>query len=510
VVELKSRLDAVLAFSSPMTIMFSANALSIDGIIFEKKQLYLDLAKQFHFRKIKSLQLSKGISTDELTVLLSLASLPVKVLLEKGGMQRLLLEEHVVNVRVEELDYSLLLDREDGFELEDVGAYLLNQNIQNQETAKLKEFALHFDSVIANLSLKKLVEDSQLKENLYNFLAYLQSNDWPAFERCARSLFRVVLKDKVSATKEQMASFLDFIKNLSREAISETIVEEIYRNDDFNEGNLSIFLQAMGSSEGKIVQSSLAKDLTESHSVKPISAKAAQKLKNLFSLPEFESSLGIYRRTIETLSSSIPSETHFNLDRQSAQRNYRSILLFIFGFEQDTNRLDIIAQNICLEWQNFMRDPVPEHFKAIDAALSSHRDKIGHLHSLAELEMNFHRYLEDSAFENNIPAWLDALIGNLRENTRDEHWYLEKIFSSDNVGKRGILLFLRFFPDHVEELCRWIRQYTDDMDMLGSIIDALKESALPAASDILKDIYGFSNDLIKIEVLKAMAHAATK
>jgi len=155
-------------------------------------------------------------------------------------MQRLLLEEHVVNVRVEELDYSLLLDREDGFELEDVGAYLLNQNIQNQETAKLKEFALHFDSVIANLSLKKLVEDSQLKENLYNFLAYLQSNDWPAFERCARSLFRVVLKDKVSATKEQMASFLDFIKNLSREAISETIVEEIYRNDDFNEGNLSI------------------------------------------------------------------------------------------------------------------------------------------------------------------------------------------------------------------------------------------------------------------------------
>jgi len=51
VVELKSRLDAVLAFSSPMTIMFSANALSIDGIIFEKKQLYLDLAKQLHFRK---------------------------------------------------------------------------------------------------------------------------------------------------------------------------------------------------------------------------------------------------------------------------------------------------------------------------------------------------------------------------------------------------------------------------------------------------------------------------
>jgi len=61
----------------------------------------------------------------------------------------------------------------------------------------------------------------------------------------------------------------------------------------------------------------------------------------------------------------------------------------------------------------------------------------------------------------------------------------------NNCSKRGILLFLRFFPDHVEELCRWIRQYTDDMDMLGSIIDALKESALPAASDILKDIYGF-------------------
>lgn len=502
--DLKSQLDKLLALSSPLTIMFSADALSIEGIIFAKKQVYFDLAKQFHFRKVKSLQFLSGVSIRELSAVMELASLPVKDLLAKGGMQYLLAEAHVVNARVEELDYSLLLGTEGGLEA-DMGAYLLNQSMQNRDPDKIREFALHFDSVIANMSLKNIVEDPQLSVNIRNFLAYLRTSDEAAFRQCVQSLFRMVLKDKAPATKEQMASFVECVASLSPDAIAEIIVDEASRNEEFNNDNLFLFLQARRDDGPEGVPSSLARSIASRAPSRRLSSKASKKLKDLFTLSDSKVVSGVYNKVMEALSAVAPSEASLRFDRDSAQRNYRSILLFCFGFEQDEERLDVIAQKISAEWQNFLKEPVFEHFKALAAALSGHRASMSRIHSLSELDMSFRRYVEDAAFQTTPPPWLDDLIDNLQESARDAHWYLEKIFSSGSVNKRGLSLFLRLFPQHLDRFCTDLAQYSGDIDLIGSVIEVLKETHSSGMSRILKDIYGFSNDLIKIEALKAMA-----
>ncbi len=502
--DLKSQADRILALSSPMTIMFSADALSVDGTVFGKKQVYFDLAKQFHFRKVKSLQLSAGITIEELSAVMELACLPVKDLLAKGGMQYLLSQAHIVNARVEELDYSLLLQNEGGVEA-DLGVYLLNQSMQGRDPARIREFAHHFDSAIANISVGNIAVDAQLRGNLHSFLAYLRTSDEGEFHKCVTSLLRVALKDKADATPEQMAAFVEFAGPLSPDAVAGIIVGEASRNDEFNSKNLALFLQARSAQDQGAVHVSLARNISARDPSTRISSKASKKLKELFSVSDTPLVSGMYEQVMQTLSGNIQAQAPLRFDRDRARQNYRSILLFSLGFEQDPRRIDTIAHRINSEWQDFIQDPVPEYFTALGAALSDRRGQAAEIHSLGELDLLYRRFIEDAAFGSEVPAWLGGLIDGLQESTRDERWYFEKIFASGVVTRRGLSLFLRLFPEHTGRLCEYLARAADDLELIGSVVDALKGIDSTRVNEILENIYGFSNDLIKIEVLRAMA-----
>ena len=124
---LKSDLDRLLAESSPLLILFSADALSADGIIFTNKQVYLDIARQFHYRKAKSLQISSGVTMQELISVLEAVCFPVKDIIRKGGIQHVLYKSRDFNVTVEELDYSSFLLEEGGVEDPQVIAAVLRE-----------------------------------------------------------------------------------------------------------------------------------------------------------------------------------------------------------------------------------------------------------------------------------------------------------------------------------------------------------------------------------------------
>ncbi len=110
--DMKLKLDALLAVYSPLVLSFSPDTVSADGEVFEKKQLYQDISKQFHFRKIKAVQFSAGVSTEDLVKLMEAAALPVKDILKSGGMQFMLDKAGVSGIQIEELDYSSFLRSE--------------------------------------------------------------------------------------------------------------------------------------------------------------------------------------------------------------------------------------------------------------------------------------------------------------------------------------------------------------------------------------------------------------
>ncbi|MFA5100896.1 MAG: hypothetical protein WC547_08450, partial [Candidatus Omnitrophota bacterium] len=89
-------------------------------------------------------------------------------------------------------------------------------------------------------------------------------------------------------------------------------------------------------------------------------------------------------------------------------------------------------------------------------------------------------------------------------STRDERWYLERMFAGTLMPGRSLSLFLRLFPEHVDKLCGHLAQYAGDIEFIGTVVEELKQVHSPQANFALENIYGFSNDLIKIEVLRAM------
>ncbi|MFA6384958.1 MAG: hypothetical protein WCY10_06300, partial [Candidatus Omnitrophota bacterium] len=467
-----------------------------------KKQLYFDLAKQFHFRKVKSLRICSGVTLPELSSILELACLPVKEVITRGGVQFLLSEAGVANVQVEELDYSSLLREEGGVEA-DMGAYLLNQSMRAEDPEKIKEFALHFESAIAHVSVKDIAEDKQLGDNLRNFLAYLHTSDEAAFHRCVQSLFRVVLKDKAPATREQMSAFAGFVKDLSADTIAGIIVDEAAHNDEFNNKNLLMFLQELGASDHNAVSSSLAGTITSEKAKISLSSKSSRKLKDLFKVSDSFVS-GIYERVMETLSRNSPAESPFMCDRERVQLNYHFILLFMLGTEQEPQRLDSIAQKICSGWQDVIREPLPDYFHALAAALASSRGQIASVSSLAQLDLLFRCFVEEAAFQEEVPGWIDQLIDDLKESAKDEHWYFEKMFSGGALTRRSLSLFLRLFPEYTDQFCGHLARSAGDIEFMGAVVEELKQVNSPQVTAILESIYGVSNDLIKIEVLKAM------
>jgi hypothetical protein len=500
--DVKLQLDQLLS-AAPLTIAFSTNALSVNGTVLSKKQLYVDIAKQFHFRKVKSVQFLPGVSLAELGSLFEFISLPVKEVITRGGIKKMLSSAGSVNIRIVELDYSSLLQDKGGLE-DQVDSYLLDLSLEGQDPAKIKEFTQNFGTVIARVSISSIVEDKQLAANLHNFLAYVSTSDAVAFRQCVQSLFRVVLKDKGLATKEQMAIFTGFIKDLSADTIAAIIVDEAAQNEEFNSSNLSLFLQELNVDDHNSVHLSLAQSITSDGTAQRMSSKASHKLKDLFTVSSAPLVSGIYERVMETLSQNNPSGEAITFDRDHVLRNYRYILLFIFGFEQDQQKLEDIAQRICEDWPAVISDPQPVYFQILSEQLLLRREQGLGVGAVAQMDLLYRRFIEDSLWQSPLPEWLIGLIEVLPENTRDERWYLEKMFSGEMINRHSLSLFLRFFPEHMGTLCQHFEQSSGDMDFMGTVVDALRQVNSSAVLTILENIYGFSSDLIKIEVLKAM------
>jgi hypothetical protein len=503
IADLRIQTDFLLSSASSIAIAVSVDSLSIDGVPFEKKQLYLDLARHFHFRKIKSLQINQGVTLEELSFFLETICLPVKEIFKRGGVQLLLSAAGVMSIQVEELDYSSLLRDEGGVDA-DVGAFLLNQSVQSQDPARIKAFSTHFEKAIAHINIENIVEDAQLGANLHNFLAYLRTSDEAAFQHCVQSLFRVVLKDTAAATAEQMLAFASFVQGLSADTIAALIVAEASSNDDFNNSNLAFFLQALDAHSHDAIRASLAQSITEGGASSRMSPKASRKLKDLFTVSDAPLVAGIYERVMATLSSNIPAEAAVTFDREQALRNYRSILISMLKLESDPGDIDDIAHRICAEWKEIAGEPRGDHFQVLSAALSAYRGHEPVPPSLMQLDKMYRRFVEDAAWQDEVPGWQEALIEDLDQSTRDAGWYLGRIFDSDIIYRRGIQLFLRFFPEQTGSFCEHLARISGDLEFIGAMVEALRQIRSPGVISVLENIYGFSNELIQLEVLRAM------
>jgi hypothetical protein len=72
------------------------------------------------------------------------------------------------------------------------------------------------------------------------------------------------------------------------------------------------------------------------------------------------------------------------------------------------------------------------------------------------------------------------------------------------VNRYILQLYMRFFPEEIGLFCDSLAQSSADIEFIGEVVDELKFVPGHRTVEILEKIYGFSNDIIKAEVLRVM------
>src|SRR3989338_3247858 len=216
----KQKVDRLFLFLSPIALNITSQSLFIDNKHWKKSALYVELASMFHLRKIKGFELRQGLSVDELADFLSCVSMPIKEILRQGGLQNILNKEQCPHISVEELDYSQLL-KDEGEEARDVWVYLFRKSVQDKDRQKVIEFADNFEAIVTKFKAKDLLQDAELRLNLYNFLNYLKGAQEEKFYNCTRKLLRSLLKDRGILKEENLDGVRLFFNSLDIKNLTE-------------------------------------------------------------------------------------------------------------------------------------------------------------------------------------------------------------------------------------------------------------------------------------------------
>lgn len=499
--DLKRKTDILLQYVSPIDIDFAPEMLSVDGEIFEKKMLYLELTKWLHTRKIKRIHIEEGVTTDELAVLLEAVSFSMKELLKKGGIVQLLNSAGVVHCSAEELDYSMFL-REDGEEVKDLWAYMLGKVIIGADDSRIKEFALNFDRIICKFKIKDFLENEELVRNIKNLFMFLAKNELPLYLRCVKALLKTVLLEKTELTQKQAESLRSLFDGFDSRELAKTFWNELAVDSEFDNNSFQSFLQIFEQSKHGEIAENLHMTLQAS-AVGQLDSKTVQKVQQLFSVSDNPMMASMYQRVTAVLEHTVTTLQEFTFDTAELNSSYHYILLYLLEIEKDPNRMAIVSRALADAWENIMaQEGMPFMRQVLLLIEQNKREGLGAV--VLDIEKRFSAFIENAAWQETFPPELDEFVNRLEESSLDAQTYMRRFFEERKVNKHVLRLFLQFFPDQLPVFNGMLAEHSSDMELVGPIIGMLPETGSSLAGDILKLLYDNANALLRIEIVRAM------
>ncbi len=499
--DLKHKTDILLQFVSPIDIDFAPEMLSVGGEVFEKKMLYLELAKWLHMRKIKKIHIEEGVTSAELAALLESVSFSMKELLKKGGIVHLLNSAGVVHCSAEELDYSMFL-REDGEEVKDLWAYMLGKVIIGTDDSRIKEFALNFDRIICKFKIKDFLENEELVRNIKNLFTFLGKNEPPLYLRCVKALLKTVLLEKTELTQKQAESLRSFFGDFDSRELAKTFWNELAVDADFDNNSFQSFLQIFEQSKHGEIAESLHMTL-QAPSDGQLDSKTVQKVQRLFSVSDNPVMASMYQRVTAVLEHTVATLQEFTFDTAVLNGNYHYILLYLLEIEKNANRLGIVSRALADAWENIMaQEGMPFMRQVLLLIEQCKREGLGT--GVLDIEKRFSAFIENAAWQEAFPPELDEFVARLEESSLDAQTYMRRFFEERKVNKHVLRLFLQFFPDQLPVFNGTLAERSSDMELVGPIIEMLPDTGSSLAGDILKLLYDNANALLRIEIVHAM------
>lgn len=499
----KDKLDALTPFLSPVKINFSPESLFVDGKNMGNSMLYTDLASMFHKRKIKSIEIRQGFTTQELIEFLSSVSLPVKEILSLGGIQNILNKVKSNHIFVEELDYSGFL-QDEGEESKDVWSYLFNETVRKGNQQEANELADNFGSIISKFKTKDLFEDEELRKGVHNFLDFLKDKEKNKFDNCSKELLKHILKDKNTSIGSGIDKIQGLFKDMDENSLAEALWDQISNNDAFNYSSFQLFSQLVSQDAHKQIALNLGQKIKSQESLKNNPA-TRKRIKELFSGTDKSSILEFYRHEVYSPFKDDIVEENLSFDRDFLPVNYFLVLLNLFSLEENKEKLGLVIKRLLSECERLICQKRLMYLKYLWEALDK-KIKSGSfsLNDFVQFQKIIYGFVENEIFEENPAEGLDYFIDKLDKSALGVEFYFERIFNEEKVNPFVLSLFIRLFPQELGRFYEYLKEKHTKIEFMDKVVKSIERISSPRSLEMLKNIFFASGSVIKIEVLKAM------
>ncbi|MFH0855400.1 MAG: hypothetical protein V1869_02635 [Candidatus Omnitrophota bacterium] len=498
--DFKDKIDQVFNFLNSVRVGVSSESLFLDGKVVEKVAFSLELARTLHQRKIKSIEFKPALTAEELADFLSILSLQPKEIIRSGGLGGLLRKERIQHIFVEDLDYSALLGSQ-GEDVKDVWLYMFQHTMEGRDERKITEFAVNFIKGVNNLSVKDIVEDDKLRGNMSAFLGHLKNRDKGKFSECSRELSGLIINSATQVNAENIGKLQEIFRNFDDKDLSDAISSQL-ASGKLNILNLGLFSRLAGEAHTERIASGLANNAEAKAGLKNNPAML-KRITDLLSGSDEGMIPDTYRSALIALTRDISPTGSFLFDRRQLRVNYRMIILDLLSQEETPEHLSLILKRLDNEWDDLAKEKDFGFLKDLSITLKQY--KWGMPRDLAEnARAHISRLVEDCIWEAEPSGELEYLAENLENISKPAASYLDRIFEEKNPSVCGVKLFLKFFPSQMGVFYERLKEKYSDFEFLGRIIRIVSRIDLGVSSAVLKEIFFFGNDLIKIEVLRGM------
>ena len=498
----REKVDLLLGLINPIRLHATPTEIFIDGRSWEKDALYVDIANIFHTRKIKSIEIHSGVLTRELQSFLSALGLAHREFLRKGGCKHLMPPSENPHIRVEELDYSMLLGG--GTEEVDVWVFLLREAIEKDDRQKLARLAESFSKMVGSFEFNELLEDEELRENIRKFIRYLRDHSRGKLRECGRGLFSVIERYKKILKDDEIERMRMFFRELDEESLARVLWDELSSNERFDGPSMNLFAQLVDSHKHGSVSEHLRAAVADRRSIEK-DARLARRLTRLISTTADDSVSAVYQNVIAGLMQGLTFEDSVSFDKEAAARNYRYILLTLFSLERNGGMLEQVLQRLVKDWTTDAGMHECAYMRSLLELISMRKEEHPEfIHCFGEMEKLIGEFIETSVWNDEFDAGLLALVPALKASTLSADTYLGKIFRQQKVNAHALALFFRFFPHDMARLYQAIQETCRSVPFMVKLVAALRSVDTPQSADVLKYIFSCSNEFIRIEVLKGM------
>ena len=496
----KLKLELILAVLNSLKIEVTSSGLIVDGKSLTRIGFYDELARLLHQRKIKNIEIRKGVSLQELIQFLSVISLPQKDIFKNGGINALLEKKQLTNFTIAELDYSAFLHGE-GSECADIWGYMLKDAAKSNDAVKLEQLADGFGSFINRVSEKDLLDAEGISSEVNEFLACLRGKSKEKFDKCAKDVFLWLLRNKKSLSQEKLVKLKSIFYGLSQEDFSALLQEGFMQEDNFDTLSLQLFSKISEQENSPKITEKFFNKVNETQDLRD-NPGVVKKIRNLLSSIQDDPLSAVYRNTLKFLTKGIFFSGKLFFDHKLLKENYHYIVLSILATDENMDTLTLTAAILEKELAGVFEDNDVGLLKDLWGVLAKRR-KDG-IKACIDFEKSFSSSVENIALNGSLTFEQEFLLEMVSQPSQDLGLYLEKIFTAEKVSKQVLNLFLRLFPGSLEAFYERLDQKIQDTEFLGSLIDALSQLDTPATLSILEYIYFSANELVKSESLKAM------